>query len=308
MDGLLIINKPKGVTSHDVIDRLRRILGISKIGHTGTLDPDATGVLSVCIGKATKLAQYTSEPEKEYRVVMKLGEVTDTQDASGRVIKEAMDFNITTENILEAFKKFTGTIKQIPPMYSAVKVGGTPLYKMARKGKEIAREPREINIKEINLMDYSDKFVKFDVVCSKGTYVRTLCNDIGEYLGVGAHTYSLERLASGPFNIKDSFTIDEVEGLYKAGHLESRLISLEGMIAWMPCVKVKSSWDGAVKNGRSIPSEAINEMTGKFSKDNRVRIMGSEGELLSIGTSLYGSDEIMNILDENVLKVERVLV
>lgn len=308
MDGLLLINKPKGITSHDVVDRLRRILGIQKIGHTGTLDPDATGVLCVCIGKATKLARYTSESEKEYRVVMKLGEVTDTQDASGIVIKEVKDFNITKENILEAFKKFTGTIKQIPPMYSAVKIGGTPLYKMARKGKEIAREPREINIREINFLDYSERFVKFDVVCSKGTYVRTLCNDIGEYLGVGAHTHRLERLASGAFNIKDSVTLDEVEGLRKTGQIESKLISLEGMIAWMPCVKVKGSWEGAVRNGRSITTDAIETISGNFSKDNRIRITGSEGELLSIGISLYNSDEIINIHGENVLKVERVLV
>ena len=308
MDGLLIINKPKGCTSHDVVARLRRILSIRKIGHTGTLDPDATGVLCVCIGKATRYAQYTSESEKEYRAVMKLGEVTDTQDASGKVIKETKEFNITVEQIHEAFKKFTGIIKQIPPMYSAVKVGGTPLYKMARKGEEIHREPREIQIKEINLIEYSGCFVRFDVRCSKGTYIRTLCNDIGDYLGVGAHMYSLERIASGDFNIKDSITLEEAEELSNKGQIESKLINIDEMVAWMPSVKIKESWYSAVKNGRGTPAESITEISGSFHKDSRLRIIDSRGEFLSIGSSLYNSDEIMNINGENVLKVERVLV
>ncbi len=342
MDGLLIINKPKGCTSHDVVARLRRILSISKIGHTGTLDPDATGVLCLCIGKATRYAQYTSESEKEYRAVMKLGEVTDTQDASGKVIKETKEFNITVEQIQEAFKKFTGIIKQIPPMYSAVKVGGTPLYKMARKGEEIHREPREIQIMSIRLLDYFYespsnpplspfskvgrttelppfdkggmggfgplKFVSFDVRCSKGTYIRTLCNDIGDYLGVGAHMYSLERIASGDFNIKDSITLEEAEELSEMGQIESKLININEMVAWMPSVKINESWDSAVKNGRGIPAEAIKEISGSFHKDSRVRIMDSRGEFLSIGSSLYNSDETMTIHGEIVLKVERVLV
>src|SRR3990172_6280670 len=157
MDGLLIINKPKNLTSHDVVAKLRKILSIQKIGHTGTLDPEATGVLCVCIGKATRLIQYTPESEKEYRVIMRLGITTDTLDAT-------------------------------------VKVGGTPLYRLARQGKEIPRAPREVSIREIRFWEYSGDLVKFDVICSKGTYVRTLCSDVGDYLGVGAHMYSLERL------------------------------------------------------------------------------------------------------------------
>lgn len=231
MDGLLIINKPRGWTSHDVVAKLRNILSQPKVGHTGTLDPDATGVLCICIGKATKLAQYASELEKEYRVVMKLGVITDTQDATGRVLKETKDFDITITEIMEAFKKFSGKIKQIPPMYSAVKVAGVPLYRLARKGKEIPREPREVYIKEIRLLEYSGVLIKFDVICSKGTYIRTLCNDMGNYLGVGAHMYSLERLRSGEFSINDAMTIEEVEALKKSGMLKTRLISMDQMVA-----------------------------------------------------------------------------
>lgn len=231
MDGLLIINKPKGWTSHDVVAKLRNMLSQQKVGHTGTLDPDATGVLCLCIGKATKLAQYTGELEKEYRVVMKLGEATDTQDSTGRIIKETKGFEITISDMEEAFRKFSGKIKQIPPMYSAVKVGGVPLYRLARKGKEIPREAREMTVKEIKLLEFSGSFVKFDVICSKGTYIRTLCDDIGNYLGVGAHMYSLERLRSGRFSIEDALTIEEVKDLIRVGMLGTRLISMDQMVA-----------------------------------------------------------------------------
>lgn len=227
MDGLLIINKPRGWTSHDVVAKLRGILGIRKIGHTGTLDPDATGVLCMCIGKATRLAGYLSEDEKEYRAVMKLGVTTDTQDATGKVIKETVGFNIMREDVEDALRKFSGKIVQTPPMYSAIKLGGVPLYRLARKGMEVSRRPREVFIRDIKLLDFSLPFVEFEVTSSKGTYIRTLCADIGDYLGVGAHMWRLERLRSGDYYIKDALTIDEVQGLKESGGIESRLISMD---------------------------------------------------------------------------------
>jgi len=230
MNGLLIINKPKGWTSHDVVAKLRGLLGVRKIGHTGTLDPDATGVLCICIGKATKLADYLSEVDKEYRAIMKLGVITDTQDATGKVLNETASFNITREDAEEAFRKFSGKIVQIPPMYSAIKVGGVPLYRLARKGKEIPRKPREVFIRDIKLLDFSVPLIKFDVTCSKGTYIRTLCADIGNYLGVGAHMWSLDRLRSGDYTLKDALNIEDVERLNKAGELESRIISMDEVI------------------------------------------------------------------------------
>jgi len=230
MNGLLIINKPKGWTSHDVVAKLRGLLGVRKIGHTGTLDPDATGVLCICIGKATKLADYLSEVDKEYRAIMKLGVITDTQDATGKVLNETVSFNITREDAEEAFRKFSGKIVQIPPMYSAIKVGGVPLYRLARKGKEIPRKPREVFIRDIKLLDFSVPLIKFDVTCSKGTYIRTLCADIGNYLGVGAHMWSLDRLRSGDYTLKDALNIEDVERLIKTGELESRIISMDEVI------------------------------------------------------------------------------
>ena len=308
MDGLLIINKPKGCTSNDVVAKLRRILSVKKAGHTGTLDPDATGVLCVCIGKATRLAQYTGEFEKEYRVVMKLGVSTDTQDATGKVIKETRDFEITIDEIEKALKKFTGKIPQIPPMYSAVKVGGVPLYRLARKGKEILRKPREVHIKEIKLLDFSGIFARFDVTCSKGTYVRTLCADIGDYLGVGAHMYTLERIRSGGFYIRDAMTVDEVEKFKLAGTLTSRLISMEQVTGWMPSVVVKRPWDLFIKDGRPLDAGAVIGIKSQFGKGDRVAIMDSEEKLLAIGAALCESGSVTQGCSGNVLKVDKVLV
>ncbi len=308
MDGLLIINKPNGWTSHDVVAKLRKILSIQKIGHTGTLDPAATGVLCVCIGKATRLIQYAPESEKEYRVMMRLGLTTDTLDATGKVIKETKDFSFTRKVIEETLAKFTGRISQIPPMYSAVKVGGTPLYRLARQGKEIPRAPREVFIREIRLWEYSGEFVRFDVLCSKGTYVRTLCSDMGDYLGVGAHMYSLERLRSGVFAIKDALSIEEVERLHKAGMLSGRVIGMDQMVAWMPAVRVKGLWEEGVRHGRGLTSESISGIEGDFHRGDKVRITGSQGELLSIGTALCDSREALDRNKEKVFKVEKVLV
>jgi len=308
MDGLLIINKPKGWTSHDVVAKLRKTLSIQKIGHTGTLDPDATGVLCACIGKATRLIEYTSEDEKEYRVIMRLGLTTDTLDAAGKVIKETKDFSVAREVIEEAFTKFTGRISQIPPMYSAVKVGGTPLYRLARQGKEIPRAPREVFIREIRLLEYSGEFVKFDVLCSRGTYVRTLCADIGDHLGVGAHTYSLERLRSGVFTIEDALSIEDVERLHKAGMLSARVIGTDQMVAWMPSVRVKGLWEEGVRHGRGLTSESISGIEGNFHRGDKVRLTGSQGELLSIGTALCDSREALHGNKEKVFKIEKVLV
>lgn len=308
MDGLLIINKPKGWTSHDVVAKLRKILSIQKIGHTGTLDPEATGVLCACIGKATRLIEYTAEDEKEYRVIMRLGLTTDTLDAAGKVIKETKDFSVAREVIEEAFTKFTGRISQIPPMYSAVKIGGTPLYRLARQGKEIPRAPREVLIREIRLLEYSGEFVRFDVLCSRGTYVRTLCSDIGDHLGVGAHTYSLERLRSGAFTIEDALSIEDAERLHKAGMLSARVIKPDQMVAWMPSVRVKDSWEEGVRHGRGPASESISRIEGNFLRGDKVRITGSQGELLSIGTALCDSRGVLDRNKEKVFKIEKVLV
>ncbi len=218
MDGIINVNKPLGITSHDVVSRLRRILNMKKIGHTGTLDPDAEGVLPMCIGRGTKLAEELSAKEKQYLAELTLGIVTDTQDISGEVIK-TFDVTATKAEIEDAVMSFVGNIEQIPPMYSAIKVNGKKLYELAREGKTLEMPPRPVTIFgiEIKEIDEENHKVKFLVDCSKGTYIRTLCNDIGARLNCGGVMSALKRTKSGKFSIENSFTLEEIEKMAEKG-------------------------------------------------------------------------------------------
>lgn len=212
MDGIVNVNKPLGITSHDVVYRLRKILNIKKIGHTGTLDPEASGVLPMCVGKGTKLAEYLTAADKQYMARLQLGAFTDTQDASGEVT-ESFDVCVTEEQICDAVKKFVGEINQIPPMYSAIKIDGKKLYELAREGKTVERQPRQITISNIEIrnIDLKNNTVDMLVDCSKGTYIRTLCNDIGAELGCGGHMSALNRTKSGRFEIESAYTLERIE-------------------------------------------------------------------------------------------------
>ena len=216
MNGIININKPKGFTSHDVVAKLRGILSTKKIGHTGTLDPDAVGVLPICVGKATKTADMLTATDKQYIAKVALGTETDTQDASGTVVKSAK-VDVTEEDIQRTVRNFIGEIEQIPPMYSAIKVDGKKLYELAREGKEIEREPRKIFIKEIQIQEINleGKYFTMKVDCSKGTYIRTLCTDIGRDLGCYAHMAELCRTKSGRFFLETAVTLEEVEEMVK---------------------------------------------------------------------------------------------
>lgn len=218
MDGIININKCVGITSHDVIYRLRKLFNIKKIGHTGTLDPDASGVLPVCVGRATRIAEFCTAKDKEYRAVLRLGVVTDTQDASGEVL-ERHEVVFDEAKIRSAAEKFVGDISQIPPMYSAIKVGGKKLYELAREGITIERRPRGVRVDSIEFLSFApDKNeAEMYIKCSKGTYIRTLCHDIGAALGCGGCMSALERTASGKFRLEDSYTLEEVESMYTEG-------------------------------------------------------------------------------------------
>ena len=224
-DGIINIYKPAGMTSHDVIYKLRKILGIKKLGHTGTLDPLATGVLPVCIGKATRVCEYLDDDFKKYRCTMVLGIETDTQDVTGEIIRRADVSGIRPEDVYKAFEGFSGWIDQKPPMYSAVRVKGRRLYEYARAGEEVEVKTRKVFISslEVEVMDFShdvgSKKVTFTVECSKGTYIRTICQDVGKELGCGACMESLERLASGRFTVEDAVTLDELRGVAEAAGL-----------------------------------------------------------------------------------------
>ena len=228
--GVLVIDKPQEMTSHDVVAIVRRNLKTKKVGHTGTLDPMATGVLPVCIGKATKIVDFLMDRHKVYRCTMQLGAATDTQDVWGTITEKADYDHISGEDILRTLQNFVGEIVQIPPMYSAIKVGGQKLVDLARKGIEIEREPRKRFIEAIEEICIENGRVQFTVTCSKGTYIRTLCHDIGIKLGCYAHMTELKRLASEPFTLEQSISIEHASET----HVNQALISIEDALSWMP--------------------------------------------------------------------------
>ncbi len=275
MNGIININKPKGFTSHDVVAKLRGILSTKKIGHTGTLDPDAVGVLPICVGKATKTADMLTAADKQYIAKVALGTETDTQDASGTVVKSAK-VDITEEDIQKAVRNFIGEIEQIPPMYSAIKVDGKKLYELAREGKEIEREPRKIFIKEIQIQEINleEKYFTMKVDCSKGTYIRTLCTDIGRDLGCYAHMAELCRTKSGRFILETAVTLEEVETRVKNEDF-SFFQEIDKVFEEFDPLYVSERKAQKVRNGIQISTPGLVE--GKT-----YRVYDEQGEFLTI--------------------------
>ena len=247
MNGIIVLDKPAGKTSHDMVYFMRRLTGIKKVGHTGTLDPDATGVLPVCIGSATKAADMMTLSDKRYRAKFILGRTTDTQDISGKVLTEC-EVNCTDDEIRAAIMSFLGEYDQLPPMYSAIKQNGKKLYELAREGKIAERETRRVNIKEIKILSLGLE-PEIEVLCSKGTYVRTLCEDIGNKLGVGACMTALRRLQTGYFTEKDSYTCDELQKLKDEGRLDNALISVDKLFSDYGEIHLTPNQTKSVKNG-----------------------------------------------------------
>lgn len=252
-DGIINVYKEKGYTSHDVVAKMRGILRIRKIGHTGTLDPDATGVLPVCIGKATKLVDMITDKDKVYEAVCKLGITTDTQDMSGTVIRTS-EVRADFTRIKEVINGYIGEYLQLPPMYSAVKVDGKRLYELARQGREIERERRRVIIKDISLIDYSEENHEFTVVvaCSKGTYIRTLLHDIGETLGCGAAMKSLLRTAVGSFTLENALKLSEIEKKAAEDRLLPFIVPVDRMFQAYDKVNIKADNHKLVYNGNAF--------------------------------------------------------
>jgi tRNA pseudouridine55 synthase len=256
VEGILPLYKPAGLTSHDCVFKLRKILKTKKIGHTGTLDPDVTGVLPVCIGKATKVAEYVTDAGKAYEGEVTIGFSTTTEDASGDVVEtKIVNRVISRSEIQEVLESLTGEIVQTPPMYSAVKVGGVRLYEYARKGIEVERPARKVNIYSIQLLDDRQEFFgetiqfRFIVSCSKGTYIRTLAVMIGESLGYPAHMSQLTRIQSASFTLDDCLTLDEVQSLMDEGKLDKFLKPLESALSHLPKWQINDKVAEKVKNG-----------------------------------------------------------
>jgi tRNA pseudouridine55 synthase len=261
MDGIINVYKEPGFTSHDVVAKLRGILHMKKIGHTGTLDPDAQGVLPVCVGRATKLCGMITDWGKTYEAVMLLGKKTDTQDISGNIVEQRR-VSVDERMVLEAATSFVGGYEQIPPMYSALKHNGKKLYELARQGIEIERKPRHVNIdfiriNEMNLED-EEKTVTFTVSCSKGTYIRTLINDIGEKLGCGACMVKLIRTRVGRFVIDESLTLNQISALVLKGTVEDYITSADELFDY-PKLVVREEYNKLLYNGNRFAEDAVCE-------------------------------------------------
>ena len=257
MDGVINVYKEQGFTSHDVVAKLRGILHTKKIGHTGTLDPDAVGVLPVCIGKATKLCGLITDWGKTYEAVMLLGVTTDTQDISGRELSRK-PVEVDERQVVEAVTSFVGEYDQIPPMYSALKHNGKKLYELARAGLEVERKPRKVRIESIRIndMNLSDqqKTVTFTVECSKGTYIRTLCEDIGEKLGCGACMMRLTRTRVGSFGIDDSLTLNQIAALVLKGELDDKIVDIDSLFDYESVI-INEEYNNLLYNGNKLPND-----------------------------------------------------
>ena len=276
MDGVIVINKPTGQTSHNLVGFTRRLLNIKKVGHTGTLDPEASGVLPVCIGRGTKAADMLTASDKAYRAQLILGMTTDTLDASGEILTE-QPVNVTKEQIEDAIKGFIGEIFQIPPMFSAIKKDGKKLYELAREGITIEREKRKITIFDIKIceIDMENYAITIEVFCSKGTYIRTLCEDIGMKLGVGAYMNTLVRIKSANFTLEESYTPEELLQMKKDGTIEQAIIPVDKLFSDYEEVILDEFLKGKAKNGIAIRKKGLID-------GNLYRVYGDDGEFVCI--------------------------
>ena len=282
MNGIIIVNKEKGFTSHDVVAKLRGILHMKKIGHTGTLDPDATGVLPVCVGRATKVCDLLTDRDKAYVAKVKLGVTTDTQDLTGEVLSRR-SVSVTEEQLRETAAAFTGDILQIPPMYSAVKVNGKRLYELARKGQQVERKPRPVTIHSLKITDFSPEKGAFtmEAACSKGTYIRTLCHDMGERLGCGAAMKSLVRTRVGNFSLEQAKTLSEIGEIVGRSGAEEILIPVDRLFEERRLARVEEEALKLLKNGNVIPRSLLS-CDILPADGEQVRVYGPDGDFYAL--------------------------
>lgn len=285
MNGFLNILKPPGMTSHDVVAFVRKTVGIKKVGHTGTLDPEAAGVLPICVGKATKAVQYIIDGKKAYRANIKFGTATDTQDRYGKILSEKYVSDVKVEDLQNIIQQFIGKIQQTPPLYSAIKHEGKRLYQYAYEGKHPLVKNREIEIFDIVIIDkLNNKEFMLDIFCSKGTYVRTLCNDIGIISGYGAHMSQLVRLESYPFKIDESLTLEEIRLTAQNNSIENALKSLDYVFEGYKKIEVKDTAKKRALNGNTLYDNDVNEK--KYEHGNNLRLYVDE-QFIGIGEAGY---------------------
>jgi tRNA pseudouridine55 synthase len=279
IDGALLLDKPLGVSSNFVLQKARKLLGAKKAGHAGTLDPLASGLLIALFGEATKFAGMLLDSEKEYRATLKLGETTATGDAEGAVL-QSRPVNVTGSDVGETLSRFLGEIEQVPPMHSALKRDGVPLYKLARRGESVERAPRRVRILDLELLDFASPLAEIRVRCSKGTYVRTLAEDIGAALGTGAHLAGLRRTASGRFRVEDAVALPALETM-TVEERRTRLLPVDSLLSQLPRVELDAAAETRLRNGQTLEMSALPEGVSA--------VYGPGGVLIGLGRAESGT-------------------
>jgi tRNA pseudouridine55 synthase len=260
LDGILNIDKPAGITSYGVVARIKRLTGEKRVGHAGTLDPDATGVLPVCLGQGTRIVEYLSEASKTYRATIELGVSTDTYDASGRIIQRGDTSGINLDKVELSLGMFRGTIDQTPPMFSALKYHGRPLYKLAREGINVERQSRPVTIHRLELTEWHQPLLTIEIECSKGTYIRSIAHNLGQALGCGAHLKTLVRTLYGPFNIESSVTLSRLEETLVNGKMETILLPVDYVLRDFPRLTIDDATETAMRQGKILSLQNIDSM------------------------------------------------
>ncbi|MFZ5352030.1 MAG: tRNA pseudouridine(55) synthase TruB [Bacillota bacterium] len=301
LNGIINVLKPPGMSSHDIVYFIRKKYKLKKVGHTGTLDPEAAGVLPICIGKATKAVQYITDKNKQYRAAVTLGTETDTYDKYGSVTARTEVGFIDEEAVKIAIKQFIGVIDQIPPIYSAIKYNGKKLYQYALEGEEVELKSRRVEIFDIEIIDYTGQIIMIDVKCSKGTYIRSLCHDIGKVLGCGAHMSQLIRTESAPFNIEDSYTLEEIDKACAEGTQNSLLKPVD-MIFNYPSAYIKESARSSVLNGNTLYEKGLLDEKINCDEGEMIKLYDSS-DFLGLGRIIYNSDE-----NRKYIKIEKLFI
>ena len=307
-DSIVNLFKPVGPTSFDMVCSVRRILGVKKAGHIGTLDPAADGVLPICLNRSTRIIQFLSPLQKTYRATLELGSETDTQDATGRKVSTKDPSLVNETKIKQVFQTFVGEKDQIPPMYSAKKKNGIPLYKLARNGINIARDPVKVTIYSIDFIKKEKNQVLFEVRCSAGTYIRTLSHDIGKKLGCYAHMVRLTRTKVGLFGLGRTLTLEELKVAYEEGSLPEKLLPLEEALNFLPAIRVKEEYLESVSHGVALSKCFLETLPDRFEPGHYFRVFGNSDKVLAVVEPVVSQDKLPELTPGDIVfKAKRVL-
>jgi tRNA pseudouridine55 synthase len=308
LSGVLVVDKPRGITSHDVVDYLRRILGTRKIGHAGTLDPSADGVLLACINKATKMVQFITQYDKEYDAVIKLGVITDTYDGEGKVLQIKDDLEIGWDQIRDAVSSFAGRIQQTTPLYSALKFQGKRMYQYARANVKVEPKRREVEIKSLEIQDVKMPLVQLKINCSKGTYIRSLASELGEKLGCGAYLFSLRRTRVGPFKVDEALSLKSISDIQAAGSIEEILWPIEKIMSDLPSIVVEESFANKIQHGLPLKSSSVLSVEGDFDVNQTISVKDKQKRIIAVGRALTTASNFLDLnYDSRLFEYLRVI-